>query len=141
VAEQQPISDMHIFPLTREDDRLILLREVDHLLRRFGQLEVLDLAAGSKTEFTLRAEADRFFFAIEGNCRVELIDLREASPTRDARASLALAAADPHGLLVPFGVACSLQAEASCRLVALSTHSQPHPRDRAAAPGELPAAQ
>lgn len=133
-----PISDMHVFPLKREDGRLALLGEADHLLRRFGQLEVVDLAAGTQTEYSLRAEADRFVFAIEGECRVQLVDLREVSPTRGARASLALAAKDPHGLLVPFGAACSLQTDAGCRLVTLSTHSQAHPADRVVPPGELP---
>jgi hypothetical protein len=139
MPEQPPISDMHVFPLTREDGRLVLLREADHLLRRFGQLDLLDLAAGSKTEFALRAEADRFLFPIAGDCRVELIDLREASPTRGRRASLQFSALEPQGVLVPFGVACSLQAEAACRLIALATHAQPHPGDRAASADELQA--
>lgn len=137
MAQAQPISDMHVFALRREDGHLVLLSESDHLLRRFGQLEVIDLAAGTQSDFQLRGEADRFLFAIEGDCRVELIDLREASPTRGARASLALAAAAPQGVLVPFGVACRLQADAACRLVALATHGQPHPGDRNGVPAEF----
>jgi redox-sensitive bicupin YhaK (pirin superfamily) len=128
---------MFIYPLERRGERLELLREAQHLLRRFGQLEILDLPAGAQTEFELRAEADRFIYAISGRCRVQLIDLRESSPTRGAHASELLDAAEPRGLLAPFGVACSLYAQQDTRLILLSTHSEPHPGDRLATPDEL----
>lgn len=128
---------MHVFALTREAGRLTLLRESDHLLRRFGQLELLDLAAGEQTEYTLRSEADRFIFPISGSVSALLLDLREISPSNGKRAEIALDVANPMGLLVPFGVACSLQAKAVSRLIILSTHSESHPEDRTIATDEL----
>lgn len=128
---------MHIFPLTRQADRMVLLREADHLLRRFGQLEVVDLAAEEKTEFTLRAEADRFLFPLIGSVIVSLLDLRETSPSNGKRADFVLEAGKPRGLLVPFGVACSLEAGSASRLIILATHSETHSEDRTATADEL----
>lgn len=128
---------MYVFPLQRSPRGFVLLREADHLLRRFGQLELLELAAGERVDLGLRAEADRFVYVIDGRCNVDLVDLRAASPTHGAHTVVALDAADPHGVLVPFGVACTLHAEGKTRLVLLSTHSETHADDRAATPDEL----
>lgn len=144
MPSKYPIADMHKFPLGRKAGRLVLLREADHLLRRFGQLEILDLAPGERTDFTLRSEADRFLFPADGSVTATLLDLRETSPSKNARAEFALSASDPHGLLVPFGVACSLSATEAARLIVLSTHSASHPDDRSITADEiarLPAAQ
>lgn len=137
MPSQYPIADMHVFPLTRAAGRLTLLRETDHLLRRFGLLELIDLVAGDGTEFTLRAEADRFLFSLSGSAIVSLLDLRETSPSNGERAEFILDADNPQGLLVPFGVACSLEAKSPARLILLSTHSESHPEDRIAAFDEL----
>jgi hypothetical protein len=131
-----PISDMYVFTLRRSERGLVLLREADHLLRRFGQLELVDLSAGA-LELGVRAEADRFVYAIDGTCEVELIDLRDSSPTHAARALVALDAADPQGVLVPFGVACTLRAGKAARVVLLSTHSEAHVEDRTPTRDEL----
>jgi hypothetical protein len=132
-----PIADMHVFPLRVEAGRLVLLREADHLLRRFGQLELLDLAAGTQTEFQLRAEADRFLFVIAGRVAVRLLDLRDVSPSHGAQVIVPLDEKKPQGVLVPFGVACGANAELDSRLIVLSTHSEAHPDDRAATADEL----
>src|SRR3972149_3920860 len=99
---------MHVFPLDRAAGRLTLLRNRDH-----------------------------FLFAIHGKAAVVLQDLRETSPTRGARAEVALNADQPQGLLVPFGVACSLTAESPARIIQLSTHSETHPLDRTVSAEEL----
>jgi hypothetical protein len=65
------------------------------------------------------------------------VDLRESSPTRRARAAVGLDAADPHGVLVPFGVACTLRSTRAARLVLLSTHSETHAEDRTPSSDEL----
>lgn len=128
-----PIADMLVFPLGQADGGLALLREADHLLRRFGQLDVKDFVAGTQAEFGLRAEADRFFFIITGRTLLHLIDLREGSPSQGVHATVILDETKPLGILVPFGVACGLVAETDSRLIVLSTHSEAHPQDRATA--------
>lgn len=132
-----PIADMLVFPLARVGGSLRLLREADHLLRRFGQLELLDLAAGSRSESQVRAEADRFLFPISGRVAAHLLDLRAGSPSHGAHASFNLSEDELQGVLVPFGVACALHAESNSRVLVLSTHSDAHPEDRAATVDEL----
>jgi dTDP-4-dehydrorhamnose 3,5-epimerase-like enzyme len=121
---------MHLFPLQRSGDALTLLREQDHLLRRFGQLDIQELATGKTTAAALRAEADRFLFVIAGAVKVTLRDERNESPSKGTRVEIELNAADPQGLLVPFGVACQATAQTDSRIVLMATHSEAHAADR-----------
>ncbi len=132
-----PIPDMHIFPLNTTLEGVVLLRETDHVLRRFGELAIHTLLAGAADEYTLRAEADRVVFPLDGECSLRLLDLRQHSPSYGVHAVFSLQAAAPQGVLVPFGVACSLAAASPARVLWLSTHSQPHAADRAASAEEL----
>lgn len=137
MPSEYPIRDVLLFPLKEQPGKLVLLSNRDHLLRRFGQLALLDLTAGSAPPSTVRAEADRFYFVISGSVGFSLVDLRQHSPSRGQPVELALRADDPHGVLVPFGVACALTADAAARVVELSTHSEDHPMDRDVPAGEL----
>jgi hypothetical protein len=131
------IGDALVFALSRLNNKLTLLDEDSHLLRRFGQLDVLDLSADSETEFEVRAEADRFIFPIAGSLRARLIDLRQGSPSEGTRTEIELTAQNPSGLLSPFGVALSLRAETDARVIILSTHGRAHSEDRILAADEL----
>lgn len=132
-----PIPDMHIFPLHATPEGVVLLRETDHVLRRFGELSIQTLAAGVADAYALRAEADRVAFPLDGECSLRLLDLRQHSLSYGVHAVFNLQAAAPHGVLVPFGVACSLAATSAARVLWLSTHSQPHAADRPASAEEL----
>lgn len=137
VSSKFLIADMFVFPLRPESGHLTLLRNSDHLLRRFGQLDLLDLSAGQQTEYIVRAEADRFLFPIAGEVSVTLVDLRQHSPSRGIQTTVSLNTKEPQGVLVPFGVACSLACAQAARLVQLSTHSESHAGDRIVTPDEL----
>jgi hypothetical protein len=123
------IADMHVFPLKRQAGRVSLVKDNDHLLRRFGALELIDLASGEQTEFTSRAEADRFLFPVSGEFMVNLVDLRESSPSKGKRTEIRVKSDEPQGILIPWGVACSLSTSNASRLIILSTHSDQHPED------------
>jgi len=136
MSTQPPISDMHILPLQAAPDGVVLLREGDHVLRRFGQLSLHSLAAGSQGAYSLRAEADRVLFVIDGVVYARLLDLRPQSPSHGVHTSISLSA-NAQAVLVPFGVACSIAAADAARVLWLSTHSAPHAGDRDATPDEL----
>ncbi|MBX3045763.1 MAG: dTDP-4-dehydrorhamnose 3,5-epimerase family protein [Anaerolineales bacterium] len=136
MSQQPPIPDMHIIPLQAAPEGVVLLRETDHVLRRFGELALQTLPAGSQGAYSLRAEADRVLFVIDGGVDARLLDLRPQSPSHGVHTSIQLQAS-AQALLVPFGVACSLAAPAAARVLWLSTHSQPHAADRDATPDEL----
>lgn len=140
MAASLPISDMYLFPLKREDGRLVILREQDHLLRRFGVLETQSLEPGASTGFGLRAEADQILAPLDGAVDLSLVDLRSASPSHGARVEISLTAVEPQALLLPFGVACRLSSSQGARLLRLSTHSATHAEDAELAEGDLPEA-
>lgn len=136
MSSQPPISDMHLLPQQPAPDGVVLLRETDHILRRFGELALHNLAAGSMGAYALRAVADRVLFVLDGAVDARLLDLRTQSPSYGVHTSISLQA-NAQAMLVPFGVACSLAAAADARVLWLSTHSQPHAGDRHATPDEL----
>lgn len=136
MSSQPPISDMHLLPLQAAPDGVVLLRESDHVLRRFGELGLHSLAAGSQGAYSLRAEADRVLFVIDGAVEARLLDLRPQSPSHGVHARISLSA-NAQAVLVPFGVACSLAAADAARVLWLSTHSAAHAGDRDATPDEL----
>ncbi|MDA1330438.1 MAG: hypothetical protein O3B43_05175 [Chloroflexi bacterium] len=109
--------------MERVEGRLVLLRNSDHLLRRFGKLELIELAEGEKMEVPAVDEADRIYFVSEGEANVALQDERQDSPSAGVRIELFLRAEQPKGLLVPFGVDISIEVPTKTRLIMLSTHN------------------
>lgn len=97
-----PIADCVLLPLLVTDDTLTLLRDDQHLLRRFGAAELVR-AAGP--EYRLRQTADELVAVTRGQARLELVDSRAASPSFGTRAEWELNAEQPELLLIPFGVA------------------------------------
>jgi hypothetical protein len=118
-----PISDVYLFDLGQSEGRLTLLSEHQHLLRRFGQLELVDIAPGQRIEAPAPAETDRFCFVLDGVVVAHLEDQRGQSPSQGASMDVALEASQPRGLLMPFGVGASIHSEAGARLLMLSTYA------------------
>jgi|GEM_PF-2589791 len=126
-----PISDLHLLPLRLDEGQLALLRRDDHLLRRFGQVEVRRFEAGVQSPFKLRAVADEVWVPLHGVAQFTLIDLRPSSPSENQSFQVALDAAQPQALLVPFGVACSIATQGGAELLCLATHADgDHAEDR-----------
>jgi dTDP-4-dehydrorhamnose 3,5-epimerase-like enzyme len=117
------IRDVHLLLLKAENGRLVVLRDNDHLLRRFGQVEVCSLPAGSIMEFTVRAEADEVWAPVEGKAEFTLVDTRAGSPSENQSVTVVADARTPQALLVPFGVAYSIVSESGARLLRIATHA------------------
>jgi hypothetical protein len=130
VNTQNSIPDVFLIDVEREDGRLILLRDNDHLLRRFGQVEFRELRAGENTSFTLRAVADEIWSVIKGEVSLSLIDRRDCSPTKNHVMELTLSGEEPQSVLVPFGIAFAFTAIEDAQMVRLATHhDQAHSQD------------
>lgn len=124
-AKSYPIRDLYIRRLQLESQRggrrMMLLKHEDHLLRRFGVLEVVRLEPRSSTPFMVREIADEVWSLLEG--RVEFVwkDLRTGSPTWENLHRHSTS--EPTLVLVPFGVAFGVRsARGSSTLVRLATH-------------------
>lgn len=125
MPEVFPIHDLFIRRISTIEEpnatRWLALRDTDHLLRRFGQAEVIHALPGPKTLLRLRKVADEVWALIEGQVEFVWHDLRQDSPTFDRWHCLTCD--KPTLVLVPFGVAFGYRALAdSASLLRLSTH-------------------
>lgn len=116
------INDLHLFQLKVSGESLVLLRDEDHLLRRFGQVEFRRFSEKQNSEFIIRAVADEIWSCIFGAIEFTLVDLRPASPSENIAKRLTLHTENPQGLLIPFGVAYSIQADENAQAIRVTTH-------------------
>ncbi|MBN2502160.1 MAG: hypothetical protein JXB38_15355 [Anaerolineales bacterium] len=123
MGSELPFSDVQILALEWEDGRLVLLRDDDHMLRRFGQVELRTFEDTCITPFVQRAVADEIWVPVNGKTGLHLIDRRGASPDKDRYLHIVLDAAEPCALLIPFGVAYAIENELDATLMRLSTHA------------------
>lgn len=134
VAENRRIHDVFVKSIERvESDGTVrwpIIRYQDHLLRRFGQADVVRALPGEIGRLRLRQVADEVWALIDGRVEFVWVDLREGSPTRGERDRLRCM--EPTLVLAPFGVAFGYQAlEAPALLLRLATHADgQHPADR-----------
>jgi hypothetical protein len=116
------IHDVLLTPLApAAAGRQALLAFEDHLLRRFGSLELVRLDPGD-TFGVSRRVADEVWILLDGAVHVSLEDTRPSSPTFGSTATMRLQ--PHHRLLVPFGVRLGARAEAATSLLRLMTHSE-----------------
>jgi hypothetical protein len=108
-----PIHDLVIRPISTTDEtetlRLPVLRFSDHLLRRFGQVEMIRLQPQSELEKRVRWIADEVWTLVEGEIEFNFHDLRSESPSSDSQGQITLT--QPTLVLVPFGVAVHLRTD------------------------------
>ncbi len=133
MSEKPPIRDLDIRPLkmTRENGvtRWLALKDSDHRLRRFGEVEIVRLDEGNSTGLVLRPVVDEAWAVLEGVVEALWHDLRPGSPTNGVRHRLILR--QPTLLLAPFGVAFGARAlEGGALLARLATHSGDDPESR-----------
>jgi hypothetical protein len=119
-----PIHDLFITPLEVAQvggtARLRLLGHSDHLLRRFGEAEVLRVQAGTTCGPYLRPIADDLWMLESGEAELFWRDDRLGSPSLGSQHRLL--AQSPLLWLVPFGVAFGVRSIRPCVIVRLSTH-------------------
>lgn len=115
--------DVLTFEHDSMEQRLIAASHHDHLLRRFGAAELIELETGSQPTLRLRKEADEIWILFHGSAWLRMKDTRLESPTQGETRELELAA--PTRALIPFGVAAGWRpAETPIRLLRLSTHTE-----------------
>ncbi len=123
-----PIHDLYVKPLhgvQRDREQVLpLLHYSDHLLRRFGLAELVSLPSGSSRSPNVQEVADELWALIGGHAQFEWEDQRSDSPTHGAR--YRLSCDQPTLVLVPFGVAFSVQAfDGVATLVRMATEEDP----------------
>lgn len=100
-----------------------LLRFEDHLLRRFGLLELVRAIPDASPGLRARPIADEIWILVEGSVEFAWHDLRPGSPTEGRPDRLACS--EPTLVLVPFGVAFGFRAVGGqATLIRLATHEE-----------------
>jgi dTDP-4-dehydrorhamnose 3,5-epimerase-like enzyme len=100
-----------------------VLQVEDHLLRRFGQVQVIRKSPGRSETLYLREVADEVWAIIEGQVEFAWHDLRQDSPSRGHWHHLHTE--NPTLVLAPFGVAFGCRAlEEPALLIRLSSHTE-----------------
>lgn len=132
------IPDVYCLDLVQEGNQLVLLRDSDHLLRRFGQIEVRELKVGEISQFILRKAADEILSVTQGEVSLLLIDKRLDSPSENQTMKLSLSEDQLQAILIPFGVAYGYTAKKSAQLIRITTHVDgTHPEDKIFPPEEF----
>lgn len=111
--EWKPVSGLSTLPV---------LSFEDHLLRRFGLVEILAMKQGQDVEYPPRHHADEVWIMISGDMTFELEDLREDSPT--FKVVQVGRYRQPVRVLIPFGVKNSIHAKGASTVVRLATHGR-----------------
>ncbi len=129
-----PIHDLYTRELTAEEIdgsiKFHVLNYEDHLLRRFGQVQVIRKSPGRSETLCMREVADEVWALIEGQVEFAWHDLRQDSPSQGHWHHLR--AETPTLVLAPFGVAFGCRALGDpAFLIRLSTHAEgEHSGDR-----------
>jgi dTDP-4-dehydrorhamnose 3,5-epimerase-like enzyme len=125
VETRYPINDLYIYKLNQDQPgtwrSLKAYAFEDHLLKRIGLVELVELSAGDALPAFIRHQADELWILIEGQAIFSWQDQREASPT--FKAAYSLDAESPIRVLVPFGVQFSVAAQTDCVLLRISSHA------------------
>ncbi|MEN8240761.1 MAG: hypothetical protein ABFS17_02475 [Chloroflexota bacterium] len=123
MADKQSISGVKQFQLTWQEGRMQVLSEDDHLLRRFGQLDLVRLQPDTRLSTHRQQGADEIWVIVSGAVELTLTDMREESPTNQAKMEFSLLEENYQGVLIPFGVKAELSSSDSGMLLRLATHA------------------
>ncbi len=128
------ISDLLIAKLSQQTAQTSTITQLlsfdDHLLRRFGLLELVRKEPEEPLELSVRSVADEFWFLLEGKIKCTARDVRLGSPSEGVEVTFTLS--EPSRIMVPFGVAFGwISTDPGSLMLRCTTHSDgDHPDDR-----------
>jgi dTDP-4-dehydrorhamnose 3,5-epimerase-like enzyme len=123
VEKDVSISGVVIFELEWKDGRLVVLQENDHILRRFGQVDVVKMPEGSSLVTHRGGGADEVWALLEGEALLKLTDRRQESPSLGQTDEFELNGNSPQAVLIPFGVQAQIFGHSRSALLRITTHA------------------
>jgi mannose-6-phosphate isomerase-like protein (cupin superfamily) len=121
IRSEFEISDMVVKDLDWRNGILDILNEGDHLLRRFGEVEVVTIEPQGSVQ-VFRQQADEIWALLSGHASFHLQDRRQDSPSQGAEVNLDISQDSPQAVLIPFGVLSKVTSNQGATLVRINTH-------------------
>lgn len=118
------ISEALVIDLSWKEGRLKAVSENDHILRRFGQIDLVQLTDGEAIAVHRKRGADEVWVLVQGLAELVLVDRREESPSFQTSKQINLQGVDPQAVLIPFGVAAELRPRSNGLLLRVSSHAE-----------------
>jgi len=130
IQSEFAISDLALLDLRWQGGVLTVITEDNHLLRRFGAVDVVNLEP-DRPRVLLRHQADEIWTVLSGQAFFHLEDHREDSPSQGTALDVTISQDAPRALLIPFGVLCKVSStKKESILLRISTHQdESHPGD------------
>jgi dTDP-4-dehydrorhamnose 3,5-epimerase-like enzyme len=119
----QEISGLAVFNLAWKGGRLVAVREIDHTLRRFGQVDVIRLDPEKRHVNYRVGGADEIWVVIEGQVKMVATDLRDQSPSNGVTQDLSLVGESPEAVLIPFGTQVKISSVNHAVMMRITSHA------------------
>jgi dTDP-4-dehydrorhamnose 3,5-epimerase-like enzyme len=123
------ISDAQLVDLEWKSSSLVIVNEESYLLRRFGQIELVKVEEGVRSNFLIHSRADVVMSVAYGGVIVHMLDTREASPSFENEMDIRLDDRRPQAVLIPFGVAFRYEGVRDGIIIVVKTHSDQQTTD------------
>jgi dTDP-4-dehydrorhamnose 3,5-epimerase-like enzyme len=117
------ISGVAILELGWKEGRLVVLQENNHILRRFGQMDVVKIPEGTSLETHRASGADEVWVLLDGEAVLMLTDQRNESPSLGQSEEIGMNGDTPQAILIPFGVHARISGQSQSTLLRITTHA------------------
>ncbi len=118
------IRDIAVLELNWVDGVLLVLKEGDHLLRRFGQVRIQKLRAGETRDEEVNDMEDEIWSLTSGTGILRIVDQRKGSPSLNEVVEIDMNEKNLITILVPFGLTFSFIAEKDSEIIQIRTHQE-----------------
>ena len=121
IRSEFEISDMVVMDLDWYKGSLTVIKEGDHLLRRFGAVNVVRIEPEGSIQ-VYRQQADEIWAVLSGYVSLHLQDQRQDSPSQGTEVDLGISQDTPQAVLIPLGVLCKGSSTRGATLLRITTH-------------------
>lgn len=118
------IKDIAIIEKLWEDGQLNVLNENDHLLRRFGSINLREYSKDVSSPEKTNEVVDEIWTLIAGGGVLRLADYREGSPSLNEVDEILLDENSIQSVLIPFGIIFSFSAKQDSKVIVIRTHQE-----------------
>lgn len=118
------IKDIAVLDLEWKDGKIIILKESDHILRRFGQISIKKFKSEDSYLEMINQSEDEVWTLISGEGVLQIRDLRDRSPSYNKTDRIELSENEIKTVLIPFGLNFGFEAKKDSEIVCIRTEQE-----------------